>query len=88
MAPTALLAQKTETTPFGRDVCEAGYPLRGPEMVAAIAPEGSYVARGSVSHVNRLKNYLQRGLQNQMNGGGISFVYRIQDAAIDIEKKG
>ena len=46
MAPTTLPGQKTETTPYGRDVETQGYPTLGPEMVSAITREGAYVARG------------------------------------------
>lgn len=74
MAPTSLLGQKTETSPRGRKENWEGNPLRGPEMVASFAPQGAYIARGSVSHVNRLARYLERGLKNQLEGRGISLV--------------
>ncbi len=74
MAPTTMPGQKTETTPFGRDVKEAGYPMLGPEMVAAITSEGAYVARGTVAKLRTLKNYLKKALENQMAGRGFSFV--------------
>lgn len=59
MAPTTMPDQKTETTPYGRDVSVAGYPMMGPEMVSAITQEGAYVARGSVARFRKLKQYLQ-----------------------------
>jgi len=74
MAPTTLPGQKTETTPYGRDIESAGYPTLGPEMVAAITPEGAYVARGTVANMRQLKNYIKRALENQMAGNGFSFV--------------
>ncbi|MDO9534838.1 MAG: thiamine pyrophosphate-dependent enzyme [Bacillota bacterium] len=74
MAPTTLKGQKTETSSRGRDPKYEGFPLRGPEMVASFAPEGAYVARGSVSHVQRLARYLERGLENQLQDRGISVV--------------
>lgn len=74
MAPTTLPGQKTETSPYGRDVNEMGYPTLGPEMVAAITPEGAYVARGTISNLRQLKGYLKKALQNQMDGNGFSFV--------------
>jgi 2-oxoglutarate ferredoxin oxidoreductase subunit beta len=74
MAPTTMPGQKTETTPYGRDVSEAGYPMMGPEMVAAISHEGAYVARGSVAKFRRLKAYIKKALENQMAGRGFSFV--------------
>ena len=74
MAPTTLPGQKTTTSPYGRDVDKTGAPLRGTELVAAIAPPGTYVARGTVGDYNRLKQYLKKALQNQLAGGGFSFV--------------
>lgn len=64
MAPTTLPGQKTETTPFGRDQHLAGRPFKGAEMVAAIAPEGAFIARGTVANVRQLKRYLIEALQN------------------------
>lgn len=74
MSPTSLPGMKTETTPYGRDVHETGYPTKGPEMVAAVAPEGAYVARGTVANPNQLKDFIKKALKNQMDGNGISFV--------------
>lgn len=74
MAPTTLPGQKTETTPYGRDVELSGHPTQGPEMVAAITKEGSYVARGTVANLRQLKGYIKKALQNQMEGNGFSFV--------------
>jgi len=74
MAPTTLPGQKTETTPYGRDVKEAGYPMMGPEMVAAISHEGAYVARGSVAKFRQLKGYIKKAVENQIAGRGFSFV--------------
>jgi 2-oxoglutarate ferredoxin oxidoreductase subunit beta len=74
MAPTSLPSQKTETSPEGREPRTEGYPLRGPEMVASFAAEGAYIARGSVSHVQRLALFLERGLQNQIQDKGIAVV--------------
>ncbi|ABB14378.1 thiamine pyrophosphate-dependent enzyme [Carboxydothermus hydrogenoformans] len=74
MAPTTLPGQKTETTPYGRDVGETGYPTLGPEMVAAIAREGAYVARGTVANLRQLKGFIKKAIENQMAGNGFSFV--------------
>jgi 2-oxoglutarate ferredoxin oxidoreductase subunit beta len=74
MAPTTLPGQKTETSPYGRDVKTQGYPTLGPEMVSSITREGAYVARGSVSNVRQLKRFLKKALENQMAGNGFSFV--------------
>lgn len=74
MAPTTMPGQKTETTPYGRDVKKAGYPMMGPEMVAAITHEGAYVARGSIAKLRQLKGYIKKALENQLAGNGFSFV--------------
>ena len=74
MAPTTLPQMKTETTPYGRDPEETGYPAQGPEMVAAITREGAYVARGTVANVRQLKGFIKKALQNQIEGNGFSFV--------------
>lgn len=74
MAPTTLPGQKTETTPYGRDPKETGYPTLGPEMVSAITREGAYVARGTMANQRQLKRFIKNALQNQMDGNGFSFV--------------
>ncbi len=74
MAPTTLPGQKTETTPYGRDPLLTGPPFQGPEMVAAVTPEGAYVARGTVGKVRQLQKMMVRALQNQMEGRGFSFI--------------
>lgn len=73
LAPTTLPGQKTETTPYGRNVEEAGYPTKGPEMIAPITVEGAYVARGTVANLRQLKKFLKRALQAQI-AGNFSFV--------------
>ncbi len=74
MAPTTLPGMKTETSPYGRDVDQTGYPTQGPEMVAAITREGAYVARGTIANLKQLKGYIKKALENQMAGNGFSFV--------------
>lgn len=74
MAPTTLPGMKTETSPYGRDIEQTGAPTKGPEMVAAVAPEGAYVARGTVANARQLKGFIKKALENQIAGNGISFV--------------
>jgi len=74
MAPTTLPGQKTETSPYGRDPETTGYPTQGPEMVAAITGEGSYVARGTVANPVQLKKFIKNALINTMENNGFSFV--------------
>ena len=73
MAPTTLPGQKTETTLMD-EIRRNRYPTKGPEMIAAIAPEGAYVARGTVANYRQLKGYIKKALENQIAGRGFSFV--------------
>ncbi len=74
MAPTTLPGQKTETTPYGRDVDMTGPPVQGPEMVAAISGDNAYVARGIVSKGRQLKKYIKNALINVIEDRGFSFI--------------
>ncbi|MFZ5900996.1 thiamine pyrophosphate-dependent enzyme [Desulforudis sp. 1088] len=74
MAPTTLPGQIVETAPYGRDVAVTGPPMQGPEMVAAVTPEGAYVARGTIAKLTQLRKMMTRALQNQMAGRGFSFI--------------
>lgn len=74
MSPTSLPGMKTETSPYGRDTLQTGAPTRGPEMVAAVAPPGAYVARGTVANVRQLKGFIKKALENQLAGNGFSFI--------------
>lgn len=74
MSPTTLPGQKTETTPYGRDIEATGYPTKGPEMVAAVTPEEAYVARGSMHNLRQLKSFIKKALETQIANRGFSFV--------------
>jgi 2-oxoglutarate ferredoxin oxidoreductase subunit beta len=74
MAPTTLIGEKTDTTPFGRKPSEFGYPLKGPEMITSITEDKAYVARTIVTAYHHLKTTLKRAILNQMRGYGFSFV--------------
>ncbi|MEJ2369201.1 MAG: thiamine pyrophosphate-dependent enzyme, partial [Acidobacteriota bacterium] len=47
MAPTTMPKQVTTTSPLGRDVEQAGYPIRMAELLCTLRTPG-YIARGSV----------------------------------------
>jgi len=76
MAPTTLLGQKTTTTPKGRLVERAGYPIRMSEMLATL--DGSaYIARvavSSVKYVIQAKKAIKRAFETQIKGLGYSMV--------------
>ncbi len=69
-APTTLPGQVTTTSPFGADNAY----IKGPEMVAAYASSGSYIARGTVLNPLKAKEYIKKAILNQKKGGGLSFV--------------
>ena len=68
MSPTTLPGQKTETSPFGRNVAEMGPPLKGPELLEKVVNRHAYLARGTVAKVNPLTQMVRRGLQAQQEG--------------------
>jgi 2-oxoglutarate/2-oxoacid ferredoxin oxidoreductase subunit beta len=76
MAPTTLSAQKTTTTPRGRDTSTCGHPLRVAELLSSI--EGvAYMARCSVdsfANIVKTKKMLRRSFEYQLNKKGFSFV--------------
>jgi len=73
-APTTLVGQVTDTTPAGRDINLFGSPLHGPEMIAQIASDGAYIARTTSNDFDTCKSIIKKGLQNQIDGKGFSFV--------------
>jgi 2-oxoglutarate ferredoxin oxidoreductase subunit beta len=86
MAPTTLLKQKTATTPLGREPKEAGFPLRVPEMLKSL--EGAvYLARETVispKNITRLKKYIKKAFQIQIEGVGFSLVETLSPCPINL----
>jgi 2-oxoglutarate ferredoxin oxidoreductase subunit beta len=76
MAPTTLPGQKTTSSPNGRDVELAGYPIRTAEMLATL--EGaSYVVRRSLhdpKNIRLAKKALRTAFETQARGLGFSLV--------------
>ncbi|MDL2253773.1 thiamine pyrophosphate-dependent enzyme [Ruminococcaceae bacterium OttesenSCG-928-I18] len=76
MAPTTLLGQVTQTTPYGRTEAANGYPIRVAEMLATL--EGAaYVERvtvDSVKNVRNAKKAILKGFQYQVEGRGFSLI--------------
>ncbi len=76
MAPTSLPGQITQTSPYGRDVKTAGYPVRVCELLATLdGPD--YLARVAVDSVKNVKNAkaaIKKAFQNQVEGKGFSLV--------------
>ncbi len=76
MAPTSLPGQVTQTSPYGRDVTQCGFPIRVCEMLSQLdGPE--YLARvavNSVKNVNAAKKAIEKAFRNQVEGKGFSLV--------------
>ena len=76
MAPTSLIGQVTQTSPYGRDPKTQGYPIRVCELLATLdAP--AYLERvtvNSVKNVRNAKRAIKKAFQNQIDGKGFSFV--------------
>ncbi len=76
MAPTSLPGQVTQTTPYGRDVKTAGYPIRVCEMLATL--DGVALAQrvtvDNVRHIAEAKKAIKKAFQNQIEGRGYSIV--------------
>jgi 2-oxoglutarate ferredoxin oxidoreductase subunit beta len=76
MAPTTLEGQKTTTSPYGRDIEEAGYPMKMSEMLSTL--EGAaYVARVSVDtpkHIKQAKKAIKKAFEIQLAGEGFALV--------------
>ena len=76
MAPTTMPGQKTSTSPYGRNVDKAGYPMKMAELLSGL--DGTaYSVRVAV---NNPKNVLQAGkaikkaFEYQVEEKGFSFV--------------
>lgn len=76
MAPTTLIGQKTQTSPWGRDIKRDGYPLKISEMLAVLAGS-KYIERVSIhnpKNINRAKAAIKKAFQNQIDNAGFSLV--------------
>ncbi len=76
MAPTSLPGQVTQTSPYGRDVTTAGYPIKVSEMLATL--EGpAYIERVAVNSVKNVKaagKAILKAFKNQVEGKGFSLI--------------
>jgi len=76
MAPTTLLGMTTTTSPAGRTVETAGYPLKITEIVATL-PGVCYASRNSVhtpGAVRHLKKAVLKSFQYQKEKRGMCFI--------------
>jgi 2-oxoglutarate/2-oxoacid ferredoxin oxidoreductase subunit beta len=76
MAPTTLQAQKTKTSPYGRNPADVGFPIRACELLNTLESP-VFIERCAVSSVKgilRTKKAIMKGLRNQVEGKGYSFI--------------
>lgn len=76
MAPTSLPGQVTQTTPYGRDVKTAGFPIRMVEMLAVLdgVALSQRVAVNSVPHIKEAKKAIRKAFENQRDKLGFSII--------------
>jgi 2-oxoglutarate ferredoxin oxidoreductase subunit beta len=76
MAPTTLAGQRTTSSPDGRDVSVAGYPVPVTELLSLL-PGVAYAARGSVADpglIGKVKAMIRRAFDVQLEGHGFAMV--------------
>ena len=76
MAPTSLPGQVTQTSPYGRDVTQCGYPVKVCELLSQL-DGAEYLERVAVNNVKNVKNAkkaIKKAFQNQIDGKGFSLV--------------
>lgn len=76
MAPTTLIEQVTNTSPYGRKVETAGLPIRVSEMLATL-DGAKYIARVAVNNPGNMakaKSAIKNAFEIQLQGAGFSMV--------------
>jgi len=76
MAPTTLPCQKTTTSPAGRDVGTAGYPIRMSELLSSLRTP-AFIARTAVHtplHVVKAKQLIKKAFRLQIENKCFSLV--------------
>ena len=76
MAPTTLPGMKTTSSPYGRDVELAGYPVRMSEILATIDGAGYIVRRSlhNAANIRKAKKAIRLAFEAQERGLGFSMV--------------
>jgi 2-oxoglutarate ferredoxin oxidoreductase subunit beta len=76
MAPTTLIEQVTQTSPYGRDSKTMGYPMKVAEMLAGLKGVTyiSRVALNKPTNIIRAKKSIKKAFQVQLDGKGFSLV--------------
>jgi len=76
MAPTTMPNQRTTTSPYGRNVEEAGMPIRVAELLSSLATTG-YITRQTVikpKYIVRAKKAIKKAFQYQLEGRCFSLI--------------
>jgi 2-oxoglutarate ferredoxin oxidoreductase subunit beta len=76
MAPTSLVGMKTTSSPYGRDIEEAGLPVKMSELLANL-PGAAYIVRRSLHNVREIrkaKKAILTAFKVQQAGLGFSLV--------------
>ena len=76
MAPTTLPEQVTNTSPYGRDINVAGFPIRMSEMLATLTG-AKYIARVAVNNpanIVKAKQAIKKAFDIQQQGLGFAMV--------------
>ena len=76
MAPTSLPGQVTQTSPYGRDVKAAGFPIKVSELLASLDGP-TYIQRVAVNNVKNVRNAkkaIKKAFENQVEGKGFSLI--------------
>ena len=76
MAPTTLPGMKTTSSPYGRDVELAGFPLKMAELLS-VMDGSSYIVRRSLhdaKHIRQAKKAIRLAFETQERGLGFSMV--------------
>ena len=76
MAPTTLPGQKTTSSPQGRDVEQAGFPIRASELLSTL-DGASYIVRRSLhnpKNIRLAKKAIRLAFETQVRGLGFSMV--------------
>ncbi|MEM0360373.1 MAG: thiamine pyrophosphate-dependent enzyme, partial [Candidatus Diapherotrites archaeon] len=76
MAPTTLLSQKTNTTPYGRKAALHGYPVKVCELLATMdgVAFAERVTVSSPANIIKAKSAIKRAVQAQLDKEGFSIV--------------
>lgn len=76
MAPTTIPGQVTQTTPYGRDIKVAGYPVKMCEMLSTLdgVALAQRVSVDNVPHIREAKKAIRKAFENQKEKRGFSII--------------